>query len=79
MVNRDALLDMLENELGIDTSAIADDTPLFSSGMVDSFALVTLMTEIERAEGFRIQPDEVTLDNLDSIAKIVAFVGRKRS
>jgi acyl carrier protein len=78
VVTRDALLDILENELGVDTSAIVDDTPLFSSGMVDSFALVTLMTEIERAEGFRIQPDEVTLDNLDSITKIIAFVGRKQ-
>jgi acyl carrier protein len=79
MVTRDDLLTILETELGVDTADIADDTLLFSSGVVDSFALVTLISEVEKRAGIRIAPDDVTLDNLDSIDRILSFVARVRA
>ena len=66
----------LEDDLGIDTSDVTDDTLLFSSGIVDSFALVTLMTFMETEGGFRISPADVNLDNMDSIGRILAFANR---
>ena len=51
--------------------------PLFSSGIVDSFTPITLMTFLESQCGFRIGPMEVTLDNFDSIERILRFAERK--
>ena len=52
--------------------------PLFSSGIVDSFAPITLMTFLESQCGFRIGPMEVTLDNVDSVERILQFAERKQ-
>lgn len=68
----------LKDTLGIDTGPLNPESPLFSSGIVDSFALVSLMTHIESLAGIRVGPDEVTLDNFDSVSRILSYVGRKR-
>ena len=51
---------------------------LFSSGIVDSFAPITLMTFLESQCGFRIGPMEVTLENFDSVDCILQFAERKQ-
>jgi len=58
---------------------LGDDTPLITSGLVDSFGLVNLIAAVERAAGLRI-PDWVTRDvaNLDSIAALAGTVDRIR-
>ena len=71
------LLDFLEQETGLDPADIEHNTPLFSTGMVDSFALVTLMIHLETLGNFRINPADVTLDNLDTIGRILAYVESK--
>lgn len=76
MIDRQNLIDFLEDDLGVDLDGVADDEPLFSSGIVDSFALVTLMMHLEKQGGFRINPADVTLDNLDSIERILAYCQR---
>ena len=52
--------------------------PLFSSGIVDSFTPITLMTFLESQCGFRIGPMEVTLDNVDYVERILQFAERKQ-
>jgi len=71
-----ALMTYLESDLGVDTSDMDDSTALFSSGVVDSFALVSLITFLEQNCSFRMNPLDVNLDNLDSIERILEFVGR---
>jgi acyl carrier protein len=68
------LIDYLQKELGVDTSTIDESTLLFSTGIIDSFALVDLINFIEGRCGFRVNSMDVTLDNLDSIARILAYV-----
>ena len=75
-LTREKLLQFMDSELGLDVSAIEDDTLLFSTGMIDSFMLVSLMTYIEGQGGFRIAPGDVTLDNLDSIERVMGFSQR---
>jgi acyl carrier protein len=72
-LDRDVLRQFLATELGLDLKKIADDTPLFSSGMIDSFSLVTLITFLEEKGGFSVDPGDVNLDNLDSIERILAY------
>ena len=73
-LNRESLLNYFEEQMGLDTSDIEDDTLLFSSSVLDSFSLVDLMIFIEQEASIKIEPAEVTLDNLDSIERILRFV-----
>jgi acyl carrier protein len=75
-LTRDGLMAFLKNDLKLDTAEIGDASPLFSSGVIDSFMLVSLMGYVEKQGGFRIAPGDVTLDNLDTVARILAFAGR---
>lgn len=73
-LNRESLLNYFEEQMGLDTSDIEDDTLLFSSSILDSFSLVDLMMFIEQEGGIKIEPMEVNLENLDSIERILRFV-----
>jgi acyl carrier protein len=75
-MNFDTLRAFLADDLGVDTAEIAADTLLFSSGVIDSFALVSLMSFLETGCGISISPEEVNLDNFDSIERILAYVER---
>ncbi|HTM81094.1 acyl carrier protein [Asticcacaulis sp.] len=73
------LRDFLIEELALDGEEITADTLLFSSGLVDSFALVTLMTYIENDGGVTIVPTDVKLENFDSISRILAYLASSAS
>lgn len=57
---------------------VSDDTPLFSSGIVDSFGVLHLIAFLE--EMFRIEIDTVRheLADFDTVAKIVDLVAGLR-
>lgn len=79
-LSRDALLAHLQRHTRADLGKIDDGAALFSSGLVDSFAMVDLMMFLEKSTGARLGPEDVDLDNLDSIARIIAFAAsRERS
>ena len=72
-VTKDTLTSYLKDKIGVDTSTIDDQTPLFSSGLIDSFSLVDLMTFIETEGGFKLNPADVNLENLDTVERILTF------
>ena len=76
MIDETRLREILEDELGCELEGVEADTLLFRSGIVVSFALVTLMMSIEKEAGFRVGPGDVVLENFDSIARILGFIGR---
>ncbi|OQW94035.1 MAG: hypothetical protein BWK79_07985 [Beggiatoa sp. IS2] len=67
-------MDYLTNNLGVEIADIDDETPLFSSGLLDSFTMVDVIMFIEQEGGIKLNPTEVNLDNLDSVSKILRFV-----
>jgi acyl carrier protein len=68
------LLKFMEDTLGVDTVAMDDETPLFSSGMIDSANMVDLILFVESKGNVKFSPDDITLDNLDSVSRILLFV-----
>ena len=76
-ITRDDILTVMREELFLQTDDIDDQTLLFSSGLIDSFSLVTLISAIEAKGGFRIDPLDITLENLDSIERMLLFASRK--
>lgn len=49
------------------------ETALFSSGALDSVAMVNLIAFVEEQTGIEIRADEVTLDNFDTAERIIRF------
>jgi acyl carrier protein len=78
-MNSDSLKNYLGDRMGLDTGALADDTPLFSSNLLDSFSMVDLIMFIEKESGVQLNATDVSLDNLDSIGRILRFVDARRA
>lgn len=72
------IFEFLADEGGLDTQGLDESSLLFSSGAIDSFVLINLITFIEEQEGIRVSPGDVNLDNLDSVSRILAYVERAR-
>ena len=60
-----------------DDSALGDDESLMERGIVDSTGILELVTHVEETYGVKVQDSEMLPANLDSVAAISAFVGRK--
>lgn len=58
-------------ELGVDDS-------LTQLGMIDSTGVLELIAFLEQSFSISISDEETVPENLDSVRKIVAFVGQKR-
>jgi acyl carrier protein len=77
-VTREVLVGYLVRDLGATPARLTDDASLFESGMLDSFRMIDLMAFLETSGGFRMDPSEVTMENLDTIGRILAFMAKKR-
>jgi acyl carrier protein len=70
----DGITTFMSEELGIDCADLAPDSLLFSSGIIDSFSLVSLLSFIEETHQFRIGATDVNLDNFDSLERMLAYI-----
>ncbi len=71
----DDLTRFLAEDLFID-DAIQGETPLFSSGLLDSVSMVNLITYIEEKADITVHPADVTLENFDTPNLIIAYVAK---
>ena len=76
-LTKENLLEAMRDELGVDTSGVEDETPLFSSGLIDSFSLLSLIVVIETKAEIRVAPLDVNLDNFDTIDRLLRFANRR--
>jgi acyl carrier protein len=58
---------------------LRNDTPLRTSGVLDSLATLALISFIEQEYGIEIEAHETDVDNFDRIQDIVSFIERKRA
>ena len=59
-----------------DDTTITDETPLISSGYVDSFSMVSLLVFLENKFKIKIPPSKATPEAFDSVNNIVALVNQ---
>jgi acyl carrier protein len=72
---KDLILNYVINEYQEDEDdEITYDTPLISSGFVDSFSMVSLKVFLERKFQISIPDDKATPEAFDSVNKIVDLV-----
>ncbi|ABS25416.1 acyl carrier protein [Anaeromyxobacter sp. Fw109-5] len=69
---------IVENFYVSDPSELADDSLLVTSGVIDSTGMLEMIAFVETEFAIRIDDEEMTPENLESIGRIAAFVARKR-
>jgi acyl carrier protein len=57
---------------------LRDDTPLRTSGVLDSMATLNLVSFLEERFGIVIDAHETGIDNFDRVADIAALVAKKQ-
>jgi acyl carrier protein len=68
---------VVENFLFGNANGLADDTSFLEAGILDSTGVLEVVAFLEQQFGVLVDDDELTPENLDSIASIGAFVSRK--
>lgn len=64
---------------GESAANLRDDTPLRTSGILDSLATLGLVSFVEREFGVELEAHETGLDSFDRIEDIAALVARKQA
>ena len=76
----DDLLIYLHERAGLPPKSLLIETPLFTSNLLDSLSLVDLIVFVEsKLDGARIDPDDVSLENFDSVELIMRYAEAKRA
>lgn len=68
---------VVENFLYGDGGRLADETSFLEDGIVDSTGMLELVEFLEQRFGIRIDDDEIVPENLNSLVRIDAYLGRK--
>jgi len=58
---------------------LRDDTPLRTSGLLDSMGLLRLVSLVEEKFGIEVSAYEASIENFDKIDDIAAFIRRKQA
>jgi acyl carrier protein len=70
---------VVENFYVSNPAELSDETLLVTDGYVDSTGMLEIIAFLESEFGIRIADTETTPENLESIARIAAFVARKQA
>jgi acyl carrier protein len=64
---------------GEQASNLREDTPLRTSGILDSLGTIRLMKFIEERFGIEVEAEEAGMPNFNRLGDIAALVARKRA
>ncbi len=68
---------IIRDALGVEVPSA--DTDLIDTGLLDSLALVSLITEIEQDFGFQLPLDDFDVDAFRTVDRIAEFVARSEA
>ena len=75
--SRGSLTTYISSTFGVPSEELDDELPLFSSQLLDSFNMVDLVAFIESETKLKFGILDLTLENLDSVSRILAYVARR--
>jgi acyl carrier protein len=79
---KDMILEYIRNEYvdedEVDEVQLDEHTPLISSGIVDSFSMVSLKRFLEKKYAISIPDEDATPQAFDTVASIIELVNRFR-
>lgn len=71
------IIQFIYDEYVDDDTKVEDNTPLITSGLVDSFSMVSLKMYLEQEFSIDIDDDEAGTDEFETVARIEQLVSRK--
>jgi acyl carrier protein len=60
-------------------NSLDDDASFLETGVVDSTGVMELVAFVQTEFGITVEPQEIVVENFDSVNKLARFVQRKRS
>ncbi|MCC2633690.1 MAG: phosphopantetheine-containing protein [Ramlibacter sp.] len=76
-MNSQDLIDFLRNELHVE-EPLDPGTPLFSTGLLDSVAMLNVIAFVEERAKITVSAGDVTLENFDTPERIATYVDAHR-
>ncbi len=73
------LLAFVTTEVSLSPDPIEAETDLLLTGAVDSLGVIRITQWIEDELGVEVDPVDVTLENFQTVARMVAYVGDRLS
>lgn len=70
---------ILQNLYFTEDNNLSDDASFLETGVVDSMGVMELASFVQSEFGVTVEPQEVVVENFDSINKLANFVRRKLS
>ena len=64
---------------GEDPAALTDSTALMTTGVLDSIAVLKVVTFLENQFGIAIEPHEAVVENLNTLSDIARLVMSKKA
>jgi acyl carrier protein len=68
----------LADVMGIDASDLQADEVIPATGLIDSAGLLELIAWFEATYDFRVPADELTIDNLGTLAAMADYLRRRK-
>lgn len=75
-VSTENIIELLNDDLNLGAGEVSNDTVLFSSGLLDSFSMITLVVALEKKFGIKVRATDLTLENFDNPVRIAEFLER---
>ena len=73
---RDYLKSLLVEDHGLSPDEFDEQSALFSSGLLDSFVLIEVISALEKHARIKIPAGDLRLENIDSIGRLESLVER---
>jgi acyl carrier protein len=67
METKARIREFIKGSLGIDESSIKDGDPLYTSGIIDSFAFIEMMSFLESELDIKLDLSELSIEDMDTI------------
>lgn len=64
---------------GEDPAALTDTTALMTTGILDSIAVLKVVTFLENQFGIRLEPHEAVVENLNTLSDMARLVALKKA
>jgi acyl carrier protein len=74
---KEKLIEFIKREFGVEDTEIDEDTRLISSGLIDSFSLVSLQSFIAREFGKMIPAPRITAESFDTVRQMIEIIEKQ--
>ena len=76
---KEAIREFIANNFlkGDESKTFDDDASFLEEGIIDSVGVLELVAFLEETFSFRVEDEEITPANLDSISKLVVYIQSK--